>query len=110
MDFCEACGVPAADALGSKLFRLYEDFSIFERNKLVKAHILRYSINTLKIIHMNVKKYADSCYGSVFPIKVGHLNRFLVKCAESGKSYKTLESYVNSIRMMSKFLGKLPRS
>lgn len=102
--FCSSFGIPSSDTLGSRLYASYSHLKLIDRNKLVQAHILRYSLNTLKLHNSNVKKYTDTCDGFVLPIDIGHLNSFLLKKAEDGKSFVTIESYLQSVKFISGFL------
>ena len=103
--FGSSFGVPAPEVFGSNLYLKYKNLLLLDRNKLVQAHILRYSLNTLKNHRNNFLKYADFCSGRIFPIDIGHLNSFLLTKAEEGKTYVSIESFVNSVKFISSFLG-----
>ena len=105
MCFCEKFQVPETEVFKSNLFLQYKDLSLTERNKLMKAHILRFSMNTLKKCHANFSKFAQYCNGQIFPINLGKLNGFLMTCGEDGKSFIVINDYVNSIKCMTKFLN-----
>ena len=103
--FGSSFGVPAPEVFGSNLYLKYKNLLLLDRNKLVQAHILRYSLNTLKNHRNNFLKYADFCSGRIFPIDIGHLNSFLLTKAEEGKTYVSIKSFVNSVKFISSFLG-----
>ena len=75
------------------------------RNKLIKAQILRFSMNTLKMHHSNMRKYSRYISGDILPIDTGTLHSFLLEEAENGRSFISIESCLNSLRFISNFLG-----
>ena len=105
VEFFSCLGLQVSEILGSPLYKQYENMSLYNRNKLIQAQILRYSLNTLKNHVSNMKKYSDSCENDIFPVDKGKLHSFLVTKAEEGFTFITIEAYYKSIKFFSQFLG-----
>ena len=105
LSFGESFGLTEQDTLGSKLYSNYASMTLVGRNKLIKAQILRFSMNTLKMHHSNIRKYSRYISGDILPIDTGTLHSFLLEEAENGRSFISIESCLNSLRFISNFLG-----
>ena len=72
-----------------------------ERNKVFKSYIVGYSVNTLKR-HFIIKHFFEE--KKIFFVKdlVPHMNLFLIKNVENGKSYDSLTSIIDAFRFIVK--------
>ena len=102
--FSQGFGVTKEIVKTSPFYKEHSTLSISEQNKVVKAYILSFSLNT-------IKKYANASYDffkkskSSLPLKKCDLNLFLINEAEKGRSYNSLENSLLAFKFISNFLS-----
>ena len=108
LQVAEFLGIPREEALQSPTLQNYNDLPENISNKLCKALLLRYSVNTLSKNFSYSKKYFDFCVKhkkKCLPTKQSFIEYYLLQLSEKDHSYSSIECYLDGIKFSSSFFG-----